>query len=182
MITLDYFDPSDDIALFEADEIDRVAVTAQFLHESMDADVASWIFYPEAHDLGLDPWREITGMDKLIRGPHEGHYVLEFSGGSDLTVHPEHRVFVQRRNLPEGTEIEIGPKLARLITLGGRPGSVRFGDYRRGEASPIDKAVKLAAEILAKDSGYNVLDEGVFNVPVTKEKLREVVEAILGAA
>jgi hypothetical protein len=94
-------DASYDIAVYEAERAKRRPVTLRFYMDEM-CDAAAWTFNAEAFELGLDPWREVTGIDCR---PDGSEYWLEYSGGASRPLPPDHRIFVQIKDLNKAFEM-----------------------------------------------------------------------------
>jgi hypothetical protein len=106
MIPHIYVNASEDPAASDADtcSVPRQAVTMAFAWDHL-VDQTMWVWLESQQD--MDPWLEITGMDKLVRPDEKGNaFIIEWGTGSKH-VGPEFRLFVQRRDLkrlglPEG--------------------------------------------------------------------------------
>lgn len=90
-------DASQDIAAYEASRCNRVAATVLFYAEQM-CDAPAWTFDAEAHELGLDPWREVQGVDYTA---DKAKFWLDYASGTSRPLTPMHRVFVQIKDLPK---------------------------------------------------------------------------------
>lgn len=117
----DYFDARDDIAAYYADECKRQAVSVAFAMEHL-VDMTLWIFREDR--IETDPWQEIVGIDKLIRGDDSGKYVLMTGRTGERMVEPAFRVFAQLRDLervvPTGFVMPRGPKSEHRERVFGR--------------------------------------------------------------
>jgi len=88
--------PSDHLAMYEAEQCKRQAVTVDWLFQFMaEHDLVAWHFVEECID--TDPWREITGIDAQT---DFAEFYLDIAGTTrTLDVEPKDIVFVQVRDL-----------------------------------------------------------------------------------
>lgn len=88
-----YAQPSEAPGMYHAETIKRQAVTARWLWQHPD--VTAWDYRPDAAGMGLDPWRQIEGVDA---NRFESEYFLEF-GLRSAGVGPFYVVYVQQHDL-----------------------------------------------------------------------------------
>lgn len=82
----------------------RIGVPAGELYEEDDGEINMYLYLHEDAEQGLDPWRWLTGMDKIIRsGPDgmDGDIVLEWSRCSEWVVPPTYLVYVNEKTYIE---------------------------------------------------------------------------------
>ena len=69
----------------------RKPITAQQLCENPD--LQGWLYSKEMHDLGLDPWRMITGVDAdRLNNPTK--IFLDYGICSEKEVSPDYTVYI----------------------------------------------------------------------------------------
>ncbi len=90
-----YVNASDDLGAWVADHCGRQAVTLDWYARHMDPDSPAWIFDKEADEFNLDCWRPVE-PEQLT--DNQGFFL---NPNSPLPVPGSHRVFVQRKDLPE---------------------------------------------------------------------------------
>lgn len=75
----------------------RKAVSVTFAWKNL-CDRTLWIYSAERDNLGLDPWTEITGVDKGL-GALDGKWMLDYGRTGQLIVDGDYQVFAQTRDL-----------------------------------------------------------------------------------
>jgi hypothetical protein len=115
MIPHCYIDASDDPAAYAADQANRQAVTIAYAYEHL-CDETVWVFNAEAEEMGLEPWRMVSGVDRRTDG---SAYIVQWGSTAEKEVPADFRVYAQRRDLhrlglPEG-EPGGGKVDARII-------------------------------------------------------------------
>lgn len=117
IIAHDYFNASDDPGAFEADEIGRQAVTVAYAWEHM-CDCPMWRWSAEGASYGMEEWFSV-GLDRSARDPNV--YFLENSSGtSSKEVPADHRIYVQRRDMPADHVFPVGARRRAYQRMTGR--------------------------------------------------------------
>jgi hypothetical protein len=104
MIPHTYLNASDDPEAWDADRVNRQAVTVEFAYAHL-CDEPLWLHVGvEAVDMGLDPWRLIDSVDQLRDG---GFDIWRAGAANPRRVPAGFRLFAQRSTLrklglPEG--------------------------------------------------------------------------------
>lgn len=80
---------------FRVDEANRQPVTAEWLWNHPD--VTGYIFNYASHEMGLDPWRVITGVDRWCKGDNYGRIILQTGTIGEKTVNQDYIVYVSKK-------------------------------------------------------------------------------------
>ena len=106
-------DASEDPAAYAADQCNRQAATAAWIAETWPTDVTAWRFDAQAHQLGLDPWHQVSVAPD---DPAQGRYTLiDEASGRETPIDGDTRLFVQLRDLPNDVVPPAGPPV--MLTL-----------------------------------------------------------------
>jgi hypothetical protein len=103
MIQHRYCLASDEPDMWEADQCDRQAVTAEFAWKHL-CDQPLYLFNKTASDMGMDAWVIVEGIDKL----KSGQFIAETGSLARRKLNPTDRLYAQRSSLrklglPEGS-------------------------------------------------------------------------------
>jgi hypothetical protein len=106
----DYFNATDDLAAYEADRIKRQAVTVAYAVLKMDGAQSMWMYVGGSEE----PWIEIDAIDYLTA---QNRFAIEYGKAGEKIVEGDFRIFVSRKDFPEGTEFPVGPRKQSLLNL-----------------------------------------------------------------
>lgn len=110
VVNHEFINASDAPGQYEAEQCDRQAVTARWLFERPD--FTGYLYLAGEHDLGLDPWRVIQGVDALTDGTK---IILDVGRTRDVVVDPEFVVYVRRKDVEkEAAKVAASAGLAKI--------------------------------------------------------------------
>jgi len=99
-----YINASDDPEAWAADQCGRQGVTVEWFFRQMDPDTPAWVYDSHANECGLDPWREIEGIDPFVDGERFDLWMIT---GKGHEVQKDFRIFVQVKAIPEEARSQL---------------------------------------------------------------------------
>jgi hypothetical protein len=84
-----------EIVNFHADQCNRQPVTAEWLYQHPDE--TGYLFNHTSNEMGLDPWRVISGVDKIVKGRDTGDIVLWIGSTGEKQVSQDYIVFISKK-------------------------------------------------------------------------------------